>query len=107
MGAAPVQPVLEATSSANSGPDEQTEKASGLFQKFTSIFGSEKVPQAVLPDDEKPKYVFDEAKKRWLGVENPDEETETPAFPPRSTFAGQPKAAQSVSRNPTGVRIPT
>ncbi|XP_065573072.1 protein transport protein Sec16A-like isoform X4 [Artemia franciscana] len=101
MGATPVQPVLEATPSAKSGPEEQTDKASGLFSKFTSIFGGKKVPQAILPDDKKQKYVYDEAKKKWVNLENPDEETETRAPPPRSTFAGQPMAAQSVSKNPT------
>ncbi|XP_065573070.1 protein transport protein Sec16A-like isoform X2 [Artemia franciscana] len=89
------------TPSAKSGPEEQTDKASGLFSKFTSIFGGKKVPQAILPDDKKQKYVYDEAKKKWVNLENPDEETETRAPPPRSTFAGQPMAAQSVSKNPT------
>ena len=60
----------------------------------------EKGSTSILPDDEKPKYVFNEAKKMWIDIENPDEEKETPALPPRSTFAGQPEAAQSIIKNP-------
>ncbi|KAK2710478.1 hypothetical protein QYM36_011866 [Artemia franciscana] len=70
--------------------DSMKNKSSGKNFKKNSL-----VAQAILPDDEKPKYVFDQAKKSWLDVENPDEETETPALSPRSTFAGQPKTAQS------------
>ena len=53
FGAAPVQPVLEATSSAKSGPEEQTEKASGFFSKVIALFTGGNVRQAVLPDDKK------------------------------------------------------
>ena len=105
FGAAPVQPVLEATSSAKSGPEEQTEKASGFFSKVIALFTGGNVRQAVLPDDKKKRFVFDKDTNRWVDTENPDEETETPALPPKSIFAGQPKVVQSVSRSPARTRL--
>ncbi|KAK2710476.1 hypothetical protein QYM36_011864 [Artemia franciscana] len=70
-----------------------------VFKIYVYIW-MEKGSTSILPDDEKPKYVFNEAKKMWIDVENPHEETETPALPLRSTFAGQPEAAQSIIKNP-------